>query len=851
MDNPLGIDKKELRFSWTFIQDKKNIRQKSVEVLISDKVKDLINDSIFLFKKSYNTSSQMIRINLSSLLKSHTKYYWKVKVYDENNKIFISDIHNFETAKLALSDWKAQWITDGKSKDEKPSPIFRKKFSIKENIISARMYITGAGYCYAWINGMKVGDHVLDPAYTNFNKRIYYSVYDVTDLLSKGDNVISAVLGNGWYNVQSLAVWRFHEANWRERPSLLCELRVNYSDGGTDIIYSDDTWKCSDEAYRSNDIYSGDLYDAIKEKDGWRNICFDDSKWRNAIVRKAPTLNVCSQMFEPIRICDEIRPVSINKLSENLYVFDCGVNISGFSKIRIKGEKGTKVTIKYGERLSNKGRLDQSNIDVYFHRVSNNAPLQPVEGEEFQMDTYIMKGGGKEEFMPLFNYKGFKYIEIESDRPIEIRKKDLTAYFVHTDLIKVGNFSCSNEKLNKLNDAVKRSYLSNMHSIPTDCPQREKNGWTADAWVAIELGLLNYDGIKIYEKWMHDFVDNIRADGRISGIIPCNDKWRGYDDWIGPAWDAAMFIIPYTIYNYYGDSNAIRIIYDSAKKYLDYLETREDKDGLITFGLGDWCPFLTETPNKFTSPCFYYYMNYLMDKFSDILNINDNNKYLLKSNKIKSTINRKFFNEEKFQYANGSITSYALPLYMQIVPDNYTDKLAFNLVSKIRKIEHKSDFGLFGTKTVLRVLTGYGYAEDAYRMAVQPEVPGWMAWIERGMTTLPEQWVVDHLYKGRSYNHVFFGDISAWMYNCLGGINVDYSNPGFSHFNIKPVFIDELDWVKSDYKSIRGLIKSEWKRNKNGSIELKVSVPLNTSASVYFSGKKIDVNGGTHTFLVK
>ena len=474
------------------------------------------------------------------------------------------------------------------------------------------------------------------------------------------------------------------------------------------------------------------------------------------------------------------------------------------------------------------------NLDIYYKR-------QP--GLDFQTDTYILNG--KDNVLePNFAYHGFRYVQIKTDRPITIEKKDVVAKFIHTAVKSVGKFCCSNDTLNKIWKAVNQSYLSNLMSIPTDCPQREKNGWTADAHIAVDLGLLNYDGITFYEKWINDMIDNQTSEGRISGIIP-SSGW-GYDDWIGPVWDSAIFIIPMALYHYYDDTKAIEKIIPTCARYLNYLNAREDSNKTVTYGIGDWVFYKTQTPTDFSTTCYYFLDNLYMSQFLKIVG-KDGANYYKKAQELKDLINTKYFDKSKMVYANGSQASQGIALYLGLVPKEYEQRVADNLSNMIKANGNHLDFGVLGSKTVLRMLAKYGYADQAYEMATQQEAPSWSNWIKKGYTTPVETWVLSPSFRDASTNHVFLGDINAWMYNILAGINYDKKTPGFRHIIIKPYFIKKLNWVEAEYNSAAGLISSKWER-KGDSVMLKVQIPINTTATLDVYGKKAEIGSGSHEF---
>lgn len=845
LTEPIGIDTPSPRFTWNISSDKP-FSQSSYQIFVASDPSLLNASGADIWSSGIVASDDPLAIYGGKELKSFTKYYWMVEVVDSDGGLVVSKPATFETAMLETSEWRAQWISDQFDKEFRKAPMLRREFSLDREVTSARLYITGVGYYEAYINGEKVGDHLLDPGYTHFDKRVLYSTFDVTDMLSQGDNAIATILGNGWMNIQSLAVWRFDEAYWRMRPRMICQMKIEYSDGTSELICSDESWKTNSGAELFNNLYSGEHYDARLEKQGWKEAGYDDSRWSSAIVVDAPTSNLVAQAMPPIRASEQIKPISFNEVAPNRYVYDIGRNITGVCQIRIKGERGTRITLKHSELLHPSGEINQANIDPYFQRKGNDAPLHSDPEEIFQSDKYYLKGGGDyEEFTPKFTYHGFRYVELESSAPIEVSIESLTAHFIHTDVEPVGSFSCSNDKINKLIEASKASYLGNLHSIPTDCPQREKNGWTADAMVAQDLGLQYYDGITFYEKWFDDIVDNQRTEGNISGIIP-SAGW-GYSSWIGPVWDAAMFVMPNNIYSYYGDTRAIEEIYPTCKRYLEYLETTEE-DGILTYGLGDWVYYDSATDSHFTSTAYYYLDNLLMAKFATIVGEYPT-PYSAKAVTLLQHINDRWFDSENSLYANGTQAAQAVALALGLVPEGYEQRVADRLVEMIRSNNHSLDFGLLGSKFVPDMLVKYGYTEDAYKMITNPKDPSWISWIDKGLTTLPETWVLAEDFRDASLNHVFLGDVSAWMVRTIAGINYNSEKPGYRDIIIRPHFVEDLEWASASYNSVMGLISSSWERNGD-KIELTITIPSNTTARLYIQDREISLEGGESKFTI-
>lgn len=845
LKNPLGIDVATPRFTWE-ISAGHNGKQTACRLKVATSPQLLKRGKADVWKSRRVNTDIPRMVYQGPALQAHTRYYWQVEVWSNSRKL-TSEIASFETAKLSITDWHdAKWISDTFDKEFRKAPLLRKSISLEEkNIKNARLYVSGVGYYEFFINGAHVSDRKLEPGYTHFDKRVLYSTYDVTSMLQHGENVLAAELGNGWLNIQSLSVWEFEKARWRMRPRMIAELRITYNDGTVQTIPTDRTWKTNSGACSFNNLYSGEVYDARLVHKGWTIPGFDDKKWMPAIEVEAPAKILTSQQMPPIRVVREVKPVSMRKIDDYTYIYDMGENMTGVCRLQVQGPTGTCVTLAHGELIHDDGTLNQGNIEIYFKREKNGLPQHVDPFERIQTDTYFLSGNGMETYEPRFTYHGFRYVEVASTRPLTLTQENLTGLCMHTDVEPVGNFACSNEILNKLVEASCNSYLGNLFSIPTDCPQREKNGWTADGYVGMDYGLLFYDGITVYEKWMNDFIDNQRERGDLSGIIP-SSGW-GYADWIGPVWDAALFIIPNNLYKYYGDTRAIEKMWDTCVRYLQYLETRE-KDGKLTYGIGDWVFYKAKTDTHFTSTAFYWLDNVLMAKFADLTG-HDGTKYRAKADNLKELINNEWFDAEKKMYANGTQAAQSVGLALGLVPEEHAQAVADNLVRMIRDNGHQLDFGMLGSKFVPAMLVKYGYADDAYKMIIRPEAPSWANWIHRGLTTLPETWVLDKDFKDASLNHAFLGDISAWMMNSLAGINPHPKKPGFAGIIIRPQFINGISWAKGEYRSVRGLIRSEWKREGN-QIELNIIIPANTEAELQLRDKSVALKTGKNQLTI-
>lgn len=840
LENPIGIDNPSPRLSWMLDDTRLGAKQTAYQIIVGIDSLD-----VFSGKGSHwdtkKLSKNDILVNYDGeKLSPHTRYYWKVKVWDKENEESSSVVNSFETGMMNLNNWQGSWISDGRDIHYKPASYFRKKFSVNKKVKSARAYIAAAGLYELYINGDKIGDHRLDPMYTRFDRRILYVTYDVTAQLQNTDNAIGVLLGNGWYNHQSKAVWNFDHAPWRNRPAFCMELRITYTDGTTETIPTDLSWRKSEGALISNSIYTGEQYDARLEQKDWNKADFDDSRWHGVAYRSAPSSNIVAQQMHPIRNVNTFVPKSINKIDDKTYVFDFGQNMAGVTKIRVSGKEGTEVKIKHGERLYNNGRIDMSNIDVYFRGDKEKDP--------FQVDVLFLSGRNNDEFMTKFNYKGFRYVEVTSDEALNLDKNSLTAYFMHSDVPAIGKIKTSSELVNKLWEATNNAYLSNLMGFPTDCPQREKNGWTGDGHFAIETALYNFDGITVYEKWLADHRDEQQPNGVLPDIIPTGG-W-GYGTENGLDWTSTIAIIPWNIYLFYGDDKLLKDCYENIKRYVDYV-SRISPEGLTSWGRGDWVPVKSHSNKELTSSVYFYVDAKILANAAKLFNKQEDYVYYTAlAEKIKVAVNKKYLNRETGIYSSGTQTELSVPLQWKIVPEDMIAKVAKNLAIKVEENEFHLDVGVLGAKAILNALSENGYPDVAYRIAAQDTYPSWGWWIVNGATTLLENWDLKAK-RDISNNHMMFGEIGGWFYKGLGGIFPDPQNPGFKHIVLRPNFVKELKHFEAQYTSPYGEIISKWEWNKKN-IKYQIIVPANSTATLYLpkyvKGEKlIKLDAGTHT----
>ncbi|NMC39089.1 MAG: family 78 glycoside hydrolase catalytic domain [Bacteroidales bacterium] len=829
--NPIGIDKSNPRFTWWNGDKRMGAEQTAFEVFVGT---DSSEVSVGMADK-WDSGEIRSDLNLArysgEALDPMKKYYWSVRIRDGKGKLSqISETAYFETGMMNEKNWKGSWISDTRDIDLKPAPYFRKAFVIDRKIKEARSYIAVAGLYELYINGQMVGDHKLDPAFTRFDRRNLYSVYDVTPFLQKGDNVIGVLLGNGWYNHQSTAVWYFDAAPWRARPKFVLDLNIVFEDGTGQSIVTGTDWKTSLSPVIFNSIYTAEHYDARMEQPGWNKAGFTDSGWKDVIPVPAPAQKIVSQAMHPVRITEEIPAKSITRQDINTWLFDLGRNIAGVSRLTVKGTAGTVIRLKHAERLSPGGRADQSNIDVHYRPKDNSDP--------FQTDIFILSGNGEETFMPRFNYKGFRYVEVTSDKPLDLNAGSLKGFFMHSDVPPAGSIKSSEPLLNKIWEATNNSYLSNLYGYPTDCPQREKNGWTGDAHIAIETGLYNFDGITVYEKWLDDHLDEQQPNGVLPAIIPTSG-W-GYHWANGPDWTSTIAIIPWNVYLFYGDDQLLFTCYENIKNYVDHI-TRISPSGLTDWGLGDWIPVKSVASKELTSSVYYYVDALILSKAARLFNKSDDHeKYSSLAARIKDAINSKYLNRETGCYAGGLQTELSVPLQWGIVPDDIIPLVADTLAETVKANNNFMDVGLLGSKAILNALSQNGYPEIAYNMAVKETYPSWGWWIRNGATTLYENWDIDPG-SDISMNHIMFGEISAWMYKALGGIFPDEKQPGFRNVILRPHFVSGLNHFEASHQGPYGTIVSSWKR-EGSDVTYNVTLPAGSTASLYLKGSGLTEN---------
>ena len=827
LQNPLGIDVPDPRLSWKLSSGHRGEVQTAYQILVASSKDALVADKGDLWDSGKVMSDQSVHVPYAgSKLTSGAGCWWKVRVWScSGNPMSWSEPAFWTMGLLSPNDWKGKWIASDVETlpiQERGAPVilqdqsllFRKPFKVSKPVKSAFTCTCGLGFFELYMNGKKVGNEVLQPGFTKYDKRALYITNDVTDFLKSGGNAVGVMLGNGWYNSQPTDAWDFDKAPWRKTPRLLFQMTIEYTDGTSETIVSDGTWKTAEGPIIFDSIRNGETYDARMEKPGWDTAEYSDNDWEPVLSVDGPTANLIAQKTPPVRVKNVIDPVSISEPKPGVFVFDFGQNLAGWGRLEVSGPAGTTVTIKYDERMTDDGLLNQSNAHL-------------VRSGSFQTDTYILKGEGVETWEPRFVYAGFRYAQVEGF-PGMPTTESLRACVVHTDFDDSSNFECSNGLFNRIQHCAKWAYVGNFLGYPTDCPHREKNGWTGDAQIAAEMGFFNYNPAASYTKWIDDFDDALADNGDLPGIVPTS----GWGYGIGPAWDSAYILIPWYMYLYCGDKRILSSHYKGFKCYVDFL-TRRAEGHIVNYGLGDWCPPIGDasnfkSPNALTSTGYYYIDTLIVSKIAKMIgNEEDAKKYSELAEAIRAAFNEKFYDKARGYYAGDCQTSQCTALYQGLAAQEEESKILEVLIKEINNAKGHLDCGILGTKYIMHVLTDRGRADIAYNIATQRTFPSWGYWIEQGATTLWENWE-----GSASRNHIMFGDISAWFYEAIAGINPDPDNPGFKHIIIKPNLVGDLKWARAEHISMYGRICSSWSKDDNGFI-LNVEIPANTTATIY------------------
>lgn len=855
LEQPKGVDMEHPRFSWVINRNERGVSQSAYRLLVADNQNALESDAGNFWDSGKIQSGQSVNIDYKGKpLQSSKTYFWKVQVWYQNGESSgWSEVNTFQTGIINKSDWEARWI--GAKDTTISSPLIRKSFTLDGKVKEAIAHVTGLGNYEFYLNGNKVGDHVLDPAITSYSKRVLYSTYDVTDRLSSGTNAAGFILGNGALRMEKIK----NRYSWSGKnygfgaPKGLLQLQITFADGSNKIITTDGTWKSSSGAITFNHIYGGEDYDAQKEKPGWSTPDYDASEWQGVRTVSGPGGKLDAQLMHPIKVTETITPVKKTNPEPDIYLFDMGQNLPGWWRLKVEGKAGSQVRIRGAETLN----------DSLFPK-----PLKPEDQISTKHNyhanvwsTYTLKGEGTESYEPRFFYTGFRYVEVQVDDPENLNSIDIEGRVVHSDLPYNGSFSASNTLLNDIHKASIWSQRGNSHGYPTDCPHREKGAYTGDGQVIAETSMHDFHMAAYYYKWLNDMKDAQQDNGRIPNTSP--ELIGGHGG--GIAWGSAYILLPWWMNQYYHDTRVLEDHYQTMKRYIQYLynlarsdSNPEEKLIINDFGgywdsLGEWCaPGQSDGPNHPVVNTAYYFKD--VQLFSQIAELlgkkEDAERYRELSDSIAEAYNAKFFNTNTNLYGTEETyqTYQLLALSFGLVPEGHKEKVLQTVIDDIRENRNGHlNTGIIGTKYLWPVLVNSGHGDLAYKIATQTTYPSYGYWLENGATTLWEKWSGE-----ASHNHQMFGSVDEFFYKYLAGLRAPTdqgTTRGYKHIQIKPFVPDDLSSVEASLETVNGKVVSSWENQEN-SFKLQVTIPANTTGEVcvpLLKGETIEINEGGRT----
>ncbi len=830
---PLGIGETAPRLSWEILSEERNVLQRAYHIRVAESAQELSSSNLLWDsgKVESNQSNQVVYEGKE--LASSMWCYWQVKVWDnKGNESNWSEVACWSMGLLGTADWKAQWVEPGWEEDPKksnPVPMFRKEFDLSKKVDRAIACISARGLYEVEINGQKVGDQEFTPGWTTYQKRLQYQTFEVTHLLKSGGNAIGAYLGDGWY--RGNMGWENHRNHYGEKVALLFQLELVYKDGEKEMVISDDSWKGSTGGILESDIYNGEVFDASLEPSGWSMPGFDDTEWRAINVVDYGYENLIASQGVPVRQIQEINPVEILKTPKAETVIDFGQNLVGKIRLRVKGEKGTVIKIYHAETLDRDGNFYTANLRSAKQQL-----------------TYKLKGE-EETYEPKFTFMGFRYVKIEGLRK-EIQPEDITAIVIHSDMAPTGNFECSNPLLNQLQKNIQWGQKGNFLDVPTDCPQRdERMGWTGDAQVFASTAAFNMDVFAFFSKWLADLAADQDEDGSVPSVIPSvlSKESNGRTGWS----DAAT-IIPWQFYLEYGDKRLLERQYPSMKAWVNYMRNQAGSDYLWQRGehYGDWLFYSVNddrdgvsaiTQKYFLTQCFFAHSTDLLCKAAKVLDKKEDwETYSKLFEKVKTAFQREYITPNG-RLTSDTQTAYVLALQFDLFPEHLRQQAVERLVKNIRLYNTHLTTGFLGTPFINHVLTKYGYLYLAYELLLQDTWPSWLYPVKKGATTIWERWDgirPDGTFQEasmNSFNHYAYGAIGDWMYQTIGGIQIDEARPGYQHFVIHPQVGGGLAFANTWHQSLYGRIESNWKL-KGGLFILEVLIPANTTAAIVLNG---------------
>jgi len=702
-------------------------------------------------------------------------------------------------------------------------PLFRKVFTLDKSIKKATIHISGLGHYELYINGKKVGNRFLAPGWTLYQKRALYNTFDITDYLNSGENALGAIVGNGFYNINNERYRKLIIAYGY--PKLIFNIRIEYADGRIQNIVSDAKVKVSPSPITFSSIYGGEDYDARLEQKGWNNADFNDDNWNNSVLIDTSTAKLFPEKDFPLKVMQEFKVKEILKSKTGKTVYDFGQNTSGIVLLRVKGNRGAQIKIKPDELIDKNGNITQR---------SGGGPYEL---------NYTLKGEGIEEWQPRFTYYGFRYAEIEITEPEDAKKKteivELKLLHTRNSSPTVGSFKCSDTLFNQIYDLINWGIKSNMASVATDCPHREKLGWLEQTYLIGPSMHYNFDIHKLYNKVVDDMIDSQTEQGLVPDIAPEYVVFtRGFRD--SPEWGSASVIIPWQLYKWYGDEEVLKKAYPMMKRYVDYLQTKADNH-ILSHGLGDWYELGPKspgraqlTPKALTATSIYYYDLQIVSKIAKMMHYKDDlQKYSALSEDVKSAYLHTFYKPETGVVSTGSQTAYAMSLYTRLIPDTDREKVFNNLVKSIKRNKYALTSGDIGYHFLVRILSENGRSDILYKMNNRTDRPGYGYQLKKGATALTESWMA---LANKSNNHMMLGHLMEWFYSGLGGISQEKNSVAYEKIIIAPKPVGDIQWVNCSFNSPKGLIVSNWKI-EGSSFRLHVKVPESTTAKIVLPEK--------------
>ena len=831
LKDPIGIDARWPRLSWQLDSKDNNVTQLAYEVRVGKQAATLSRNNQLVWQTGKVWSPESLHLAYAGTpLQSGQKYYWQVRIWDNKGHASAwSKMALWQMGLLAPEDWKAHWIGldvdyTNPSDDHRrlPARMVRRGFRISRPIARATVFFSGLGLSELYLNGVKVDNRVMDPVTSNYDQRVLYTTFDITKFIQPGENALGVLLGNGRFFSP-----RIHLPVTTPNfgfPKLLLQMQLEYSDGISEQILSDQSWRITDQGpIRTNSEFDGEEYDATKEQEGWAQAGFDDSKWQPVQLVSAPRGALIAQMQEPMRVVERLHPLSIYKSGPGTYVADFGQNLYGMCRIKVSGPRGTKILIRTAFDIDSIGRL-------------NMAPNRSA----LSADSYILKGKGLETWAPRFRGQGTRYAEITGWPGIP-KKEDLELLAVQSDLDKVGEFSCSNELVNKIYANTLRSVRMQERGVPVDPDRDERQAWLSVSEKTSETEGYMYNVAAFYNNFLAETRSSQRTDGLISeaGSLWL---WETKD----PCWPAVITTTPWSCYYMYGDPQVLADNYPTMRRWVLYLEKNNDSDYIYRRGsYSDWVDAYSMdkktsdnggTPRELLSTAYLYFDYKTVEKTAAFLGKSEDSAYFSNAaKKVEAAFLRTFFDSSKHRYLSGTQTSYVLPLAFGLVPPEARASVIENLVNDILvKYNGHLTVGCPGLKWLMQVLTSVGHTDAAYTILTQTTRPSWGYMVSKGGTSIWERWDRDTRDPGMNGQSqtILAGYLGAWMYQTLGGIGYDSSRPGFKNIIMRPEPVGDLTWVHASFESLYGLISSDWKI-ANGQFRWKVTVPANTTATLY------------------